>query len=144
MNRGWRGPRTTPRGLVPSASIYGTVRIEEVQLNNIRAIAACLVLSLAAFAACSRPPAASAVPAAQPAPMAAPAGQAAGETVSGPVLETMNAATYTYIRVRTDRGEIWAASIQFPVAVGDRVVFPLETPMSNFHSQSLNRDFPLI
>jgi hypothetical protein len=30
------------------------------------------------------------------------------------------------------------------VAVGDRVSVPLETPMENFHSTSLKRDFPLI
>ena len=66
------------------------------------------------------------------------------ETVSGPVLETMNAGNYTYVRVKTDKGEVWAASGQFRVAVGDRVSVPLETPMQNFHSPSLNRDFPLI
>jgi len=59
-------------------------------------------------------------------------------------METMNAANYTYVRVKSTTGEIWAATAQFKVAVGDRVVVPLETPMSNFHSQSLNRDFPLI
>jgi hypothetical protein len=40
--------------------------------------------------------------------------------------------------------EIWAAAGQFDVAVGDRVVFPLETPMHDFHSNTLDRDFPLI
>lgn len=71
------------------------------------------------------------------------AGQSA-QTVSGTVAETMNAANYTYVRVKTDSGEIWAATTEFPVAVGDRVTVPLESPMQNFHSQSLNRDFPLI
>ena len=39
---------------------------------------------------------------------------------------------------------MWAAAAQFKVAVGDRVVVPLEMPMEKFHSQTLNRDFPLI
>jgi hypothetical protein len=56
----------------------------------------------------------------------------------------MDAATYTYVRVKTDNGDIWAASGQFKVAVGDRVVVPLEMPMENFRSNALKRDFPLI
>ena len=78
---------------------------------------------------------------------AVPAGSAAaqtGQTVTGPVLETMNAANYTYVHVKTGSGDIWAASSQFKVAVGDKVVVPLEMPMENFHSTSLKRDFPLI
>jgi ribosomal protein S17 len=56
----------------------------------------------------------------------------------------MDAASYTYVRVGTDKGDVWAAAPQFAVKVGDRVVVPLEMPMQNFHSQSLNRDFPVI
>jgi hypothetical protein len=66
------------------------------------------------------------------------------ETVTGTVVETMDASTYTYVRVKSGTREVWAASDHFPVAVGDTVEVPLETPMSDFHSQSLNRDFPLI
>ena len=64
--------------------------------------------------------------------------------VTGPVLETMKASTYTYVRVKTDAGDVWAAASEFPVAVGDRVTLALEMPMENFHSESLKRDFPLI
>ncbi len=66
------------------------------------------------------------------------------ETAVGTVAETMNAGSYTYVRVTSGSRELWAATSQFPVAVGDRVSVPLESPMQNFHSQSLNRDFPLI
>jgi hypothetical protein len=66
------------------------------------------------------------------------------EIVTGTVVETMDAAGYTYVRVETDNGEIWAAANRFAVEVGDRVTFPLETPMRDFHSESLGRDFPLI
>lgn len=56
----------------------------------------------------------------------------------------MDAANYTYVRVKTPAGEIWAATLTFKVAVGDKVVVPLENPMQNFHSASLKRDFPVI
>lgn len=73
-----------------------------------------------------------------------------GATASGPVVvngtvvESMDAAGYTYVRVDTGDGEVWAAASRFAVEVGDRVTFPLETPMRDFHSESLDRDFPLV
>jgi hypothetical protein len=67
-----------------------------------------------------------------------------GTSVTGTVAETMDAANYTYVRVKTTGGDIWAATGQFKVAVGDRVTVPLEMPMQNFHSQALKRDFPVI
>lgn len=76
-------------------------------------------------------------------PGAAPATTAVA-TVTGTVAETMDAANYTYVRVETGKESVWAATGKFDVRVGDRVVVPLESPMENFHSQSLNRDFPLI
>jgi hypothetical protein len=112
-----------------------------------------LVLALTLSVGCaSKPPAASAdnAPASTPSAAAAqataqPAIPRSGvQTVTGTVLETMDAASYTYVRVKGDAGEIWAASLQFKVAVGDRVVVPLETPMSDFRSESLKRVFPLI
>ena len=99
-----------------------------------------------ALTGCSRqqapPPAAAVKPA--PAHGTAPAATDAGGTVVGPVLETMDASSYTYVRVKGDGGEIWAAAPQFSVKVGDRVRVPLEMPMTNFHSSALGRDFPLI
>jgi len=74
--------------------------------------------------------------------MAAEPGQV--ETITGTVLETMDAQSYTYVKVKSGSRELWAASGQFKVAVGDTVVVPLETPMKDFHSPSLNRDFPEI
>jgi hypothetical protein len=115
-------------------------------------------LALSLLAACSRQPSAPA-PANQPAPAtaASPASQAPGagqgpsaeaatepRTITGTVTETMNAANYTYVRIKTGREDLWIASGKFKVAVGDRVVVPLEMRMDNFHSPSLKRDFPLI
>ena len=106
------------------------------------------VLTLASLGGCKRdgapkPPAS---PVAAPAPMMAPAAPAAPATsmASGTVIETMDAANYTYVRVKTSSGEIWAATGQFKVAVGDKVSVPLEMPMENFHSNTLNRTFPII
>lgn len=96
---------------------------------------------------CSGEPAAQDAPAVQSSGTAAASHGAApdaSQLVSGPVLETMDAAGYTYVRVATGDGEIWAASNRFEVAVGDRVTLPLETPMEGFHSASLERDFDLI
>jgi hypothetical protein len=73
-----------------------------------------------------------------------PASAQEAPVVTGTVLETMDASNYTYVRVKTDKGEVWAASGTFKVAVGDRITVALEMPMENFHSQSLNRDFPVI
>lgn len=106
----------------------------------------CTVLPAIAFlgltAACSRAAPAGGQPVQGSAPAASAA--AAAQTVTGPVLETVEAAPYTYVRVRTPTGEIWAAAPQFPVKVGDRVVVPLEMPMKDFQSQALNRSFPLV
>lgn len=116
-------------------------------MTDIRAAALCVLLSAGLVSSCSKP-------AEQPAPSQAAGGgqpaQAAGapgpqaQIVTGPVLETMNASSYTYVRVKTDAGDVWAAASEFKVAVGDRISLALEMPMENFHSQSLNRDFPVI
>ena len=71
-------------------------------------------------------------------------GEEAPRTVTGTVVETMNAANYT-VRAREDgQGGTRAATAQFEVKVGERVTVPLEMAMENFHSQTLNRDFPSI
>ena len=123
-------------------------------MKNIRSISTLAVtaLALASLAACSPKPAAPAAAAvATPAPTSGalqPAASHAALTdqssAAGTVVETMDAANYTYVRVKTASGELWAATSTFKVAVGDKVVVPLDNPMANFHSQSLKRDFPLI
>ncbi len=113
------------------------------------------MLTLAALAGCNQnrtvnAAAAPAAPAPAPQPMApmmgAPMGEApaAGPTATGTVVETMDASTYTYVRVKTATGDIWAAAGQFKVAVGDQVVVPLNMPMQNFRSGTLKRTFPMI
>lgn len=108
-----------------------------------------LTISVAALVltACSQDKPAStatpATPAASPTPMAAPAVNKAGGT-SGTVVETMDAAGYTYVQVDSGSEKIWAAAPAFSVAVGDSVVVPDGMPMQNYHSKTLDRDFPVV
>ncbi len=73
-----------------------------------------------------------------PAPAAAPSG------ISGTVVETMNAAGYTYVFVDDGSEKIWAAAPEFAVKVGDEVMVPEGMAMHNYHSQTLDRDFDVV
>lgn len=103
---------------------------------------------LTTLGGCRRENAPKAPTVATPAPMAAapmtPMAAPATQMTTGTVVETMDAATYTYVRVKTSSGDIWAATGQFKVAVGDKVSVPLEMPMENFQSNTLKRTFPVI
>lgn len=113
-----------------------------------RLIALPVTLGMACLTACSgqaKPPATAAPRAAAPAVAAAavPAPSDAG-TVTGSVVETMNAGGYTYVRLQTGKEDVWIAASEFPVKSGERLTAPLEMPMQNFHSKALNRDFPVV
>ena len=69
----------------------------------------------------------------------APAG-----ALTGKVLETMNAGGYTYVKVQTAQGPVWAAVRQFPTKVGATVSINAEMTMENFESRTLNRKFDRI
>lgn len=60
---------------------------------------------------------------------------------TGKVLETTNAAGYTYVLVDTGAKKSWAATTQFAVQPGDTVQVSPGMTMPNYHSRSLNRDF---
>lgn len=64
--------------------------------------------------------------------------------ISGKVTETTNAAGYTYVLVDTGTNKIWAASMRTTVKPGDSVTVSESVPMTNFRSETLQRDFPLI
>jgi hypothetical protein len=111
------------------------------------------LLAVASLMACSgaptNAPAAAAQTAATPA-AAAPLTPAHATvapdaaTVTGSVAATMNSGGYTYARLQTGKGDVWIAAREFVVQAGERLTVPLEMPMPNFHSQTLNRDFPMI
>ncbi|MBL9211938.1 MAG: hypothetical protein JNL92_15880 [Opitutaceae bacterium] len=64
--------------------------------------------------------------------------------LAGKVVETMNAASYTYVLIDTGAKKVWAAAPQFSVKVGDTVVVAGGMPMTNYQSRALNRTFDLV
>jgi len=70
--------------------------------------------------------------------------QAAPGRMQGKVTDIFEAAGYTYAEVDTGDGKVWAAATTTPLKVGDSIAFTTEMPMKNFHSSSMNRDFPVI
>lgn len=110
---------------------------------------ACVVLGgiVLAAAGCTRSqetPAAEkkSAPAAQ-APASAPQAASFVE-VSGTVLETMNAAGYTYLRLKTPSGETWAAVNEAKVEKGAAVTVTQGMLMEDFESKTLKRRFDKI
>ena len=102
--------------------------------------------SLTLLAGCSQetpaPQAETAKPSAQA--QAVPAAPEAAPGKAGKVLETMDAAGYTYVQVDTGTEQFWAAAPQFAVKVGDDVVVPEGMPMENYHSNTLDRSFDMV
>ena len=112
------------------------------------------LITLSLFACSQNEPAAPTEKAATPAvktAAAAPAEtpaeaktSAAPHGISGTVVETMDAAGYTYVYVDNGKEKIWAAAPAFAVKVGDEVMVPEGMAMHNYHSQSMNRDFDVV
>ena len=73
---------------------------------------------------------------------AAPPAQAA--TVKGEVLETQNVDSYTYLRLKTKDGEIWAAVPTSTVKKGAQVTIGNAMNMENFESKTLKKKFDKI
>ena len=64
--------------------------------------------------------------------------------IYGKVTDILEAAGYTYAEVDTGKEKVWAAATSTPLKVGDMVAFTTEMPMRNFHSSTIDRDFPII
>lgn len=73
-----------------------------------------------------------------------PTASAESEAFSGKVIETMNAGSYTYVRVDTGKNKSWAAAPKFEVKVGDKVDVARAMPMANYHSKILKKDFDVV
>ena len=67
-----------------------------------------------------------------------------GASVHGKVTEVIEAAGYTYVEIDTGTEKVWAAGPDTPIKPGDNNGFDTGMPMANFHSKSLQRDFPVI
>lgn len=62
----------------------------------------------------------------------------------GKVLSVINVPSYTYLEVAQDKKTLWIAGPTMAAKKGDVVRFEDGMVMSNFHSKTLNRDFPII
>lgn len=69
---------------------------------------------------------------------------AAQNLLKGKVLEKINALRYSYLRLETESGEMWAAVPQTDVEVGEEVTMVNPIPMDNFPSKTLGRNFEKI
>ncbi|MEO6326359.1 MAG: nucleotide-binding protein [Thermoanaerobaculia bacterium] len=65
-------------------------------------------------------------------------------TITGKVLETMDSAGYTYLRLKTATGESWAAVREAKVSVGQQAIVINAMEMHGFESKTLNRKFDSI
>lgn len=75
---------------------------------------------------------------------ASAANDGGGQPVSGVVAETMNSGGYTYARITGPNGDRWIAASEMPIEKGARLTATVSVTMQNFHSRTLNRDFPEI
>ena len=69
---------------------------------------------------------------------------ATGFTLKGEVLETHDAGSYTYLRLKTKGGETWAAVPATAVKKGAEVTVSDAAEMLDFESRTLNRTFDKI
>jgi len=65
-------------------------------------------------------------------------------SVTGKVLEVKNVDSYTYLRLATPNGELWAAVMTAKVKKGSTVTIENGVMMSNFYSKSLKQTFPQV
>jgi len=75
---------------------------------------------------------------------AAPAAAPAGATLTGEVLEVKDVSAYTYLRLKSANGEIWAAVPKAAVKPGAKVTIEDAALMTNFPSASLGKTFDQI
>jgi hypothetical protein len=69
------------------------------------------------------------------------ASPADGDALTGQVLEHIAASPYSYVRIRTSRGDVWAAVNEARIEKGSQVTVSSPMLMKNFESKSLNRTF---
>jgi len=75
---------------------------------------------------------------------AAASGKSIGAKVTGSVAETFDAGGYTYLRLKTDKGDEWAAIRQTPMQKGQTVTMDVQMTAEKFESKTLKRTFDRI
>lgn len=73
-----------------------------------------------------------------------PAAPVALNGISGKVVETMEAAGYTYVLIDKGTEKVWVAGPKTAIKVGDEVFAPDGSPMEKFESKTLKRTFEKI
>ena len=76
--------------------------------------------------------------------LCAPVQKIAAAELAGTILETMDAAGYTYMHLDTGEQQIWVAIPQSEVSKGEKIAVLEGMEMKNFHSNSFNRTFESI
>jgi len=79
-----------------------------------------------------------------PEPLTVVEPQPTGPVRSGKVLEAVNGDSYTFVLLDTGMEKLWVAAAEVAVKVGETVTVPEGTPMTNYHSKPLNRDFETV
>ena len=69
---------------------------------------------------------------------------APGVVIKGEVLEAIEAPGFTYLRLKTTEGEVWASVPKAQVASGAKVTILNAMAMKDFKSKSLDRTFAVI
>lgn len=100
---------------------------------------AVVVVIAASLVACKKPEA----PKAAQAPGAAQA-EPAKNALQGKVLERLDVPTYSYLKLQTASGEVWAAVPSTQRAVGADAVIENAFPMKDFESKDLKRKFDVV
>ena len=62
----------------------------------------------------------------------------------GEVMETMNSAGYTYMKISAGGKSYWIASGEISIKKGEKIAYSQEMMMQDFHSKTLNRTFDSI
>lgn len=70
--------------------------------------------------------------------------QAVTTALKGEVLEVKEVESYTYLRLKTQDGETWAAVARTPVKKGAKVTIENAMVMNNFESKTLKKTFQTI
>jgi len=120
---------------------------EDLQVKPLMTVFCIAIFSLTLLVGCGEDTPAPKTEAAKPSAQTAPATPVIPEAApgkTGKVIETMDAAGYTYIQVDTGTETFWAAAPQFAVKVDDDVVVPEGMPMPDYHSKTLDRKFDMV
>jgi len=115
-------------------------------MTAVLGIAVALGAGLALFKAHAAPPTALRPESSPQAEAAAPppAPSEESRSLSGSVLETHPASQYTYLRLATADGQVWAAVPSATVALGSQVTVENAARMTEFKSATLKRTFDVI